>query len=213
MTLGNAILGPRMGEVRPGLLSTPAPTGASCEPLCAARFFAEHHRPPILGVDPSKPWHYRGWLRTAILSEACRMPRDLLISRFPVLDRWLYHLETVEAGGFLDRPIPGLDFEHPSHLERTETVQMKTKTKTVVKHSSAEREIQTIEDWSRIIGWDMGGWSDFRVLLDWLSWGFGPVKEEPKLDKEKNKKLFRTVDLKPLDRSSLGLPGRLYRRT
>jgi hypothetical protein len=45
---------------------------------------------------------------------------------------------------------------------------------------------------------DCGGWSDFRTLLDWLSWALGLTGEEPQLSDQVNEKLYRQVDLGPL---------------
>jgi hypothetical protein len=94
----------------------PIPASSACsEPapkrLEAAEFFLEHGRPRT-GRDPIAPWHYRGWPRVGVLAEACWIPRETVSQMYPVLDRWLYHLETIESGRFLDRPIPQLSFSN-----------------------------------------------------------------------------------------------------
>lgn len=63
-------------------------------------------------------------------------------------NRWDYHLRTLEAGRLLDEPIPQVRFG-----------------------PGDERVFRMLEDWSRLVGNDCGGWSDFRTLLEWLCWG------------------------------------------
>ena len=92
-----------------------------------------------------------------------------------VADRWSYHLRTLQAGKLLDEPIPQLVFGSPN-----------------------QRVFALLHDWSRLIGRDCGGWSDFRTLLDWLSWGLALSQEAPRLADEKHEKLYRSVDLGPL---------------
>jgi hypothetical protein len=92
-----------------------------------------------------------------------------------VADRWGYHLRTLEAGRLLDEPIPQIVFGPPDH-----------------------KVFALLHDWSRLVGRDCGGWSDFRTLLDWLCWGLALCKEEPRLSDEVNEKLYRQVNLGPL---------------
>jgi len=92
-----------------------------------------------------------------------------------VTDRWGYHLCTLQAGKLLDEPIPQISFGSPNNK--------------VFSH---------LHDWSRLIGWDCGGWSDFRTLLDWLCWGLALSKELPRLSEEVNEKLYRQVNLTPM---------------
>jgi hypothetical protein len=92
-----------------------------------------------------------------------------------VADRWGYHLRTLEAGRLLDEPIPQISFE-----------------------ATAKDGLSLLHDWSRLVGWDCGGWSDFRALLDWLSWGLALTDEEPALSEQVNEKLYREVNLGPL---------------
>src|SRR5580704_8257129 len=89
-----------------------------------------------------------------------------------VADRWGYHLRTLEAGKLLDEPIPQIAFGPPDN-----------------------KVFSLLHDWSRLIGRDCGGWSDFRTLLDWLSWGMALTSEEPKLSEQVNEKLYRQVNV------------------
>jgi hypothetical protein len=92
-----------------------------------------------------------------------------------VANRWDYHLRTLEAGHLLDEPIPQITFGPPDN-----------------------RVYSLLRDWSRLIGRDCGGWSDFRVLLDWLCWALALSQEEPRLTDAGNERLYRQVDLTPL---------------
>jgi N-6 DNA Methylase len=92
-----------------------------------------------------------------------------------VADRWGYHLRTLEAGKLLDEPIPPIAFAPPDN-----------------------KVFPLLREWSRLIGWDCGGWSDFRTLLDWLCWGLALSHEQPRLSDEVNEKLYRQVNLEPL---------------
>ena len=92
-----------------------------------------------------------------------------------VPDRWGYYLRTVAAGQLLDEPIPQIHFGEPD-----------------------KRMDSFLTEWARCIGWDQGGWSDFRTLLDWLQWGLGLTKDEPRLSAKQNEKLYRTVNLGPM---------------
>src|SRR5688572_23467889 len=92
-----------------------------------------------------------------------------------VADRWGYHLRTLDAGRLLDEPIPQIAFGEPN-----------------------KRIFTFLQDWSRLIGWDCGGWSDFRTLLDWLCWALALGKEAPRLSDAVNEKLYKQVNLQPL---------------
>jgi len=100
----------------------------------------------------------------------------MLHERCPaVANRWGYHLRTLEAGKLLDEPIPQIVFGPPN-----------------------QRVFKLLQDWSALVGRDCGGWSDFRVLLDWLGWGLALNNEEPRLSEQVNEKLYRQVNLGPL---------------
>jgi hypothetical protein len=90
-------------------------------------------------------------------------------------DRWDYHLRTVAAGKLLDEPIPQVTFGPPDG-----------------------KVYSLLRDWSRLVGRDCGGWSDFQTLLDWLSWGLALCKERPALSPQVDEKLYRQVNVAPL---------------
>jgi hypothetical protein len=92
-----------------------------------------------------------------------------------VADRWGYHLCTLEAGKLLDEPIPPIAFGAPDN-----------------------KVFALLKRWSRLIGRDCGGWSDFRTLLDWLCWALALSREEPRLNDAVNEQLYRQVNLQPL---------------
>ena len=89
-----------------------------------------------------------------------------------VADRWDYHLRMLEAGKLLDEPIPQIVFGEPNN-----TI------------------FDKLRDWSRLLGGDCGGWSDFHGLLDWLAWGLAVSVEEPHLTAAVNESLYRHVDV------------------
>jgi hypothetical protein len=90
-------------------------------------------------------------------------------------ERWGYHLRTLDAGQLLDEPIPPITFGPPD-----------------------DKVFSLLFEWSRRIGWDGGGWSDFRTLVDWLCWALALSGEEPRLSDAVNEKLYRQVNLVPL---------------
>ena len=92
-----------------------------------------------------------------------------------VANRWGYHLRTLEAGRLLDEPIPPIAFKQPDN-----------------------KVFSMLRVWSRLIGRDCGGWTDFHILLDWLSWGLALSMEEPRLGDAVQEKLYRQVNLQPL---------------
>jgi hypothetical protein len=92
-----------------------------------------------------------------------------------VVDRWGYFLRTLEAGKLLAEPIPQITFGPPDNQVFT-----------------------LLHDWSRLIGWDCGDWSDFRMLLDWLCWALALSNEEPRFSEEVNENLYRLVNVRPL---------------
>ena len=92
-----------------------------------------------------------------------------------VANRWDYHLRTLHARQLLDEPIPPIAFSQPDH-----------------------KVFSLLRDWSRLIGKDCGGWSDFHTLLDWLCWGLALSNEAPRLSDAVNEQLYRQVDLRPL---------------
>lgn len=89
-----------------------------------------------------------------------------------VADRWGYHLRTLEAGKLLDEPIPQIAFGPADN-----------------------RVFSLLHKWSRLIGWDCGGWSDFRTLVDWLCWGLALNREMPPLREQVHEQLYRQVNV------------------
>src|SRR4051794_21429450 len=63
-------------------------------------------------------------------------------------NRWSYLQRTLEAGHLLDEPIPQVEFG-----------------------PADQKVFGLLREWSGLIGYDCGGWSDFRNLLEWLCWG------------------------------------------
>jgi hypothetical protein len=86
-----------------------------------------------------------------------------------------YHLRTLEAGKLLDEPIPQIAFD-----------------------ASNPKIFSLLREWTSLIGRDCGGWSDFRLLLDWLCWGLALTSDEPPLSEEVNERLYRQVNLGPI---------------
>lgn len=93
--------------------------------------------------------------------------------------RWDYYLRTLQAGKLLDEPIPTIKF-HEEGGDRS--------------------VLSDIGKWSEVVGYDMGGWSDFRALIDWLSWGLATSKEEPRIHSGEagQEKLYRLVNVGPM---------------
>jgi hypothetical protein len=92
-----------------------------------------------------------------------------------VSNRWDYHLRTLEAGKLLDEPIPQISFGPPD-----------------------QRVFRLLEQWSRLVARDCGGWSDFRTLVEWLCWALALAGEPTRLSDDINEKLYRQVNLGPL---------------
>lgn len=90
-------------------------------------------------------------------------------------NRWGYLLQTLETGKLPAEPIPKVQFG-----ERDKAV------------------MSLLDQWTRLVGWDMGGWSDWSRLLEWLGWSLGLTAEPPRLSPEVNEKLYRTVNLGPM---------------
>ena len=109
------------------------------------------------------------------------LPYVILIhERCPaVANRWGYHLRTLDAATLLDEPIPQIVFGAPD-----------------------PKVHGFLHDWCRLVGHDCGGWSDFRALLDWLSWGLALTSEEPRLSEQVNETLYREVHRRTWQRPS-----------
>jgi hypothetical protein len=143
---------------------------------------------PPRACSPSRPLHLRGFLnefgRLPMLGDnpppwcyrGWLLPYIVLLheSCAAVADRWDYHARTLQAGKLLDEPIPKIAFG-----------------------PGDQRVFQLLHDWSRLIGWDCGGWSDLRTLLDWLAWGLNLHGEQPALSDQVSERLYREVNLRP----------------
>jgi hypothetical protein len=92
-----------------------------------------------------------------------------------VANRWDYYLRTLEAGRLLDEPIPQVAFGPPD-----------------------DKVFRLLHEWSRLVGWDCGGWADFRALVDWLCWALALAHEPPRLSPAVNEQLYRQVNMRPL---------------
>ena len=87
--------------------------------------------------------------------------------------RWAYQLELWDTGELPDDPIPPLHFGQPD--------------------PTVYREL---ERWARLVGYDDGGWSDFRSLMDWFLWGLALARDEPELYRaDAAEKLYRQANL------------------
>lgn len=92
-----------------------------------------------------------------------------------VPDRWGYLLRTLEARQLLDEPIPRIKFGAP------------------------DRSVfSSLDQWVRVPNWDVGGWSDFRTLVEWLSFGLQLRDNLPDLSPDKHERLYREVNIVPM---------------
>jgi hypothetical protein len=148
--------------------------------LDAAYFMAEHGHLPMLGEGPD-PWLYRGWLLPYVQMAEIQINKEN--------SRWAYMIQILNSGVIPDGPIPQIRFGRSSGIRADDTA-------ITGPHRQAT---QAIQDWSRIIGYDMGGWDDFRTLMDWFLWGLALSKNKPVFHRpEAAEKLYRTVDVSVL---------------
>lgn len=132
--------------------------------LDAIEYQAANNDIPKLG-DTIAPWLYRGWL----------LPYVVGIHEH-VIHRWPYYLATLEAGCFLESPIPQVRFSEPD--------------------KSVFRKLQ---EWCEIIGYDHGGWSDFTTLIEWFLYALRLSDEYPRrISDDKQEQLYRTVNVGPM---------------
>jgi N-6 DNA Methylase len=91
-------------------------------------------------------------------------------------NRWAYQFSILGSGKLPDEPIPQVTFEPPNN-----------------------KIYSDLHEWSKLIGYDCGGWSDFISLLEWLCFALG-VDDNYQRDfsPEVNEKLYRGVNLVPL---------------
>src|ERR1700733_12029910 len=158
------------------------PTGRKGASLMPCRSFASIHHPIqgetfTLNIPIHSPVVLDCSDLSAFINQQRRLPRlgdapppwcyrgwllpyiVMLHEKIPaVKDRWGYHLRTLEAGKLLDEPIPQIRFG-PAN----------------------EKVFGMLADWSRLIAYDCGGWSDFRTLMDWLCWALTFSGEAPRL--------------------------------
>lgn len=90
-------------------------------------------------------------------------------------NRWGYLLDILETRKLPADPIPQVRFG-----ERDMSV------------------MKSLDEWARMIGFDLGGWSDFNRLIEWLGWSLGLTDEPPRLSAAVNEKLYRAVNLGPM---------------
>jgi hypothetical protein len=90
-------------------------------------------------------------------------------------NRWGYYLRTLEAGKLLEEPIPQITFG-----------------------PADQRVFTLLHQWACLICWDCGGWSDFRSLLEWLSWALAVSDTLPPWPDKLHERVYRQVDLRPL---------------
>ncbi len=147
----------------------PDPIPASaCEGMTTVFDFIMKHGRPPFLIDERKPWSFCGWLLYYV---------QMAHSMGMCGNRWGYHLRQMDAGKLLDEPIPQIKFHE----------------------NGGDKSVLTeIADWSRLVGWDMGGWSDFGRLMEWLAFALGFAKEAPRLSDEANEKLYRGVNLQKM---------------
>jgi hypothetical protein len=159
------------------------------EVLDANQFVLEHGRLPILGKDKIPPWQYSGFLIYYIqLGDRAKAPE--------VIDRWNYHLRTLEAGHLLAEPIPQILFGHEGHA--------------VDEGSAGHAEV---EKWIDIVYHEIGSVSAFSAVLDFLQWGLGLSRQYPRLTEKTMEALYRGVNLEPLLKHPYDYLGDIYQGT
>jgi len=89
--------------------------------------------------------------------------------------RWSYYLSCLESENLPQTPIPRIAFGKAGHGVGA-----------------------LLDGWARLVGWDMGGWSDMNRLMEWMAWSLGVIGEAPKLSDKVNEELYRQVDYAPL---------------
>jgi len=114
-----------------------------------ADFIEEHGRVPKLG-DSTPPWRFRGWFLHYV-QEIQRLIPD-------VADRWGYLAETVEAGRYLDAPIPRIKFCGEGDRILAE----------------GDKNIQ-----ATINCFAQGSWEGLHRFVEWLGFALGVSKDYP----------------------------------
>lgn len=131
-------------------------------------FLAIHGRMPLV-EEGEKPWQYKGWLLFYVQEMHAHPGVD-----FP--DRWGY-LATVKLGSADPGPIPRVEFGAPD--------------------STVMRDLHKAVDIAGSYGARGWGWTAFRLLLDFLSFGLGISDNRPDLDDAVQERLYRHLNLGP----------------
>ena len=154
----------------------------SAEPDINAYVLAQGRLPRLGEAVP--PFAYRGWLLYYVqLGVRAKAPE--------VIDRWHYHLRTLETGRLLDEPIPPVAFCEGSHDEGA----------------------KELDRWIDLVYNEVGSISAFGAVLDFLSWGLAVGTERPRIGEALEEKLYRAVDLEPLLARPFDYLGNAYQET
>ena len=139
-----------------------------CEGKSWTEFFQEHGRVPMI-QDERKPWTYRGWLMWY---------RTLAEDHLDIPPRWKYWFATMDQQKILDAPIPRIDFEHHP--------------------GEGSDGFKMMDKCVRLVDQTEGGWPSVGRVLEWLMFGLGMSKEQPKFrDERTNEALYREFNLQP----------------
>jgi hypothetical protein len=158
-----------LDPLRRALLNAHFPVKDRCGLPNLTRFFLENGRLPHL-TDEVKPWNYKGWLLAYVMEIQRVHPQ--------VVDRWGYHLKTLEAGRLLAEQIPRIEFS--SEFDRDV--------------AAGRREL---EKWELIVSRALGVWDGFRALVDWLAFAIGVESQSAQLSEKVNEELYRAVNVGP----------------
>lgn len=127
-------------------------------------FVLEHGRPPSLEAE-GRPWLIQGWLLHYV--QLAHMTHS------EVSNRWGYAFEIMATNRLPDRPIPRVEFGHPSQGSG---------------RSVLERAFGLIAE-------RHGTWPAMRLLLEWLGFGLMVHPTAPDLGDELSRKLYTEIDL------------------
>lgn len=105
-----------------------------------------------------------------------------------VVDRWDYYQRTLEAGHLLHDAIPRITFSDTGS-------------------NDAFRMLRQALD---LVLAEVGSWSAFVGLVDWIAWGMAVSAETPPFSTALNERLYRHFDLGPLLVSPHDYLGALY---
>ena len=105
-----------------------------------------------------------------------------------VVNRWSYYQRTLEAGHLLDEGIPQIRFSDCGDKE-------------------AFGMLRKALD---LVFTEIGSWSAFPALIDWIAWGVAVSSEKPCFSARLNEQLYRHVNLGPLLTCPYDYLGELY---